>query len=35
MENVTVTSDAAFERVTSDEHFEDESREGFLKQNTS
>ena len=35
MENVTVTSDAAFERVTSDEHFEDERGEGFLKQNTS
>ena len=35
MENVTVTSDAAFERVTSDEHFEDEKGEGFLKQNTS
>lgn len=35
MENVTVTSDAAFERVTSDEHFEDERGERFLKQNTS
>lgn len=35
MENVTVTSDAAFERVSSDEHFEDERGEGFLKQNTS
>lgn len=35
MENVTVTSDAAFERVTSDEHFEDEKDSGYLKQNTS
>lgn len=35
MENVTVTSDAAFERVSSDEHFEDERGEWFLKQNTS
>lgn len=35
MENVTVTSDAAFERVASDEHFEDERDWGFLKQNTS
>ena len=35
MENVTVTSDAAFERVTSDEHFEDERDSGFLQQNTS
>lgn len=35
MENVTVTSDAAFERVTSDEHFEDERNGWYLKQNTS
>lgn len=35
MENVTVTSDAAFERVASDEHFEDERDWGYLKQNTS
>ena len=35
MENVTITSDEAFERVTSDEHFEEEKDWGFLKQNTS
>lgn len=35
MENVTVTSDAAFERVTSDEHFEEEKDSWYLKQNTS
>lgn len=35
IDNVTVTSDAAFERVTSDEHFEDERDWSFLKQNTS
>lgn len=35
MENVTITSDEAFERVTSDEHFEEEKDGGFLKQNTS
>lgn len=35
MENVTVTSDEAFERVTSDEYFEEEKDGGFLKQNTS
>lgn len=35
MENVTVTSDAAFERVTSDEHFEEDKSDGYLKQNTS
>lgn len=35
MENVTVTSDAAFERVTSDEHFDDERNWGYLQQNTS
>lgn len=35
MENVTVTSDAAFERVSSDERFEEEKDWGFLKQNTS
>lgn len=34
-ENLTVTSDAAFERVTSDEHFEDERNWGYLQQNTS
>lgn len=34
-ENVTVTSDAAYERVTSDEHFEEERNWGFLQQNTS
>lgn len=35
MENVTITSDEAFERVTSDEHFEEEKNWGFLQQNTS
>lgn len=35
MDNVTVTSDEAFERVTSDEHFDEEKDWGFLKQNTS
>lgn len=35
IDNLTVTSDAAYERVTSDEHFEDERDWGFLKQNTS
>ena len=35
MENVTVTSDEAFERVTSDESFTDESSNGYLQQNTS
>lgn len=35
MENVTVTSDEAFERVTSDEGFIDEWEKWFLKQNTS
>lgn len=35
MENVTVTSDAAFERVSSDESFTDESSSGYLQQNTS
>lgn len=35
MENVTVTSDEAFERVTSNESFEEEWWEGYLKQNTS
>ena len=35
MENITITNDAAFERVTSDEHFEDERDWSFLKQNTS
>lgn len=35
MDNVTITSDEAFERVTSDEHFEEEKDWGFLKQNTS
>lgn len=35
MENVTITSDEAFERVTSNEHFEEEKDWGFLKQNTS
>ena len=34
-ENLIVTSDAAFERVTSDEHFEDERNWGYLQQNTS
>ncbi len=34
-ENVIVTSDEAFERVTSDEHFEDEWERGYLQQNTS
>lgn len=34
-ENLTVTSDTAFERVTSDEHFEDERNWGYLQQNTS
>lgn len=35
MENVTVTSDAAFERVSSDEHFEEEKNWWYLQQNTS
>ena len=35
MDDITITSDAAYERVTSDEHFEDERDWGFLKQNTS
>lgn len=35
MENVTVTSDEAFERVTNDEGFVDESKEWYLKQNTA
>lgn len=35
MENVTVTSDVAFERVTSDEHFEEEKDGWYLQQNTS
>ena len=35
MENVTVTSDVAYERVTSDEHFVDEWERTFLKQNTA
>lgn len=34
-DNLIVTSDAAFERVSSNEHFEEESERGFLKQNTS
>jgi len=35
MENVTVTSDEAFERVTSNESFEEEWWDGYLKQNTA
>jgi len=35
MENVTVTSDVAFERVTNDEHFEEERDAWYLRQNTS
>jgi hypothetical protein len=35
MENVTVTSDAAFERVTNDEKFEEERGESYLQQNTA
>lgn len=35
VDNLTVTSDAAYERVTSDEHFEEERDWGFLQQNTS
>ena len=35
VENLTVTSDAAFERVTSDERFEEEKNWWFLQQNTS
>lgn len=35
MDNVTVTSDEAYERVTSDEHFDEERNWGFLQQNTS
>lgn len=35
MDNVTITSDEAFERVTSDEHFEEEKGNGYLQQNTS
>ena len=34
-DNLIVTSDAAFERVSSNEHFENERGEWFLKQNTS
>ena len=34
-DNLTITSDEAFERVTSDEHFADERDWGFLQQNTS
>ena len=34
-ENVTVTSDEAFERITSDEKFNEEWWDGYLKQNTS
>ena len=35
MENVTVTSDVAYKRVTSDEGFIDEWKEWYLKQNTA
>ena len=35
IENVTLTSDEAFERVTNDEHFEEEKNWGYLQQNTS
>ena len=35
MDNVTITSDAAYERVTSDEHFEEEKNWWYLQQNTS
>ena len=35
MENVIVTSDEAFERITSDEGFIDEWEKWFLKQNTA
>lgn len=35
MENVTVTSDAAYERVTSDEGFIDEWEKWYLRQNTA
>lgn len=35
MENVTVTSDEVFERVTSDESFTDETSNWYLQQNTS
>lgn len=35
IDNLTITSDAAFERVTSDEHFEEEKNWGYLQQNTS
>lgn len=35
LDNVTVTSDEAFERVTSDIKMEEETEWGFLKQNTS
>ncbi len=34
-ENVTVTSDVAFERVTNDESFSEERNWGYLQQNTS
>lgn len=34
-ENLIVTSDVAYERVTSDEVFVEENRESYLKQNTS
>lgn len=34
-ENLIVTSDVAYERVTSDEHFEEEKNWWYLQQNTS
>ena len=34
-ENITITSDEAFERVTSDESFTDEQSKWYLQQNTS
>ena len=35
MDDITITSDAAYERVTSDEHFEEEKNWWYLQQNTS
>lgn len=34
-DNLTLTSDASYERVTNDEHFEEERDWGYLQQNTS
>lgn len=34
-DDIVVTSDAAFQRVTNDEKFSDEQWDGYLKQNTA